>query len=132
MKTQTPLDYFPKNFQDEVAVIKASGIGSWDEIALIEDIKIRELSRRSKATERNLTRIRGIARLVYLLQVSYSEAALLLHAGIPSVEAILKHNSSEIVHKTGRLERQLQTKRKPIIDISKASSFIKKAKDITK
>ena len=70
-----------------------------------------------------------MATLICGINVSQAEAALLLHAGIASIETLASLTPSELIQKTGRLERQLNTGRKSYLDLPKAKEWIKNAKN---
>ena len=69
-----------------------------------------------------------MATLICEVNLSQSEASLLLHAGVPSVQALASLTPSELIHKTGRLERQLNTGRKPYVDMKIASNWTMNAR----
>ena len=66
-----------------------------------------------------------MATLICEINLSQPEAALLLHAGIPSVKVLASLTPQEVLQKTGRLERQLNTGKKSCLDLSKALNWIK-------
>ncbi len=94
----------------------------------LKDAEIYEIIENSCATVRNLKRLRCIAMLIYKLDLSQGEAALLIHSGIASIKALANLSPQELLHKTGRLERILSTGRKPLVDLNKANQLINKAK----
>tara|TARA_Y100001968_G_scaffold306959_1_gene324291 strand:+ start:671 stop:1069 length:399 start_codon:yes stop_codon:yes gene_type:complete len=120
---------FPKNFDDEKKILIKEKIFSWNSLMVIKDKDIYSLITGSRATERNLKRLRCIARLICEIDVSQENAALLMHSGIPSAKALLSLTPQELILKTGRLERILRTSRNPVVDLKKASLWIKKAKE---
>ena len=62
------------------------------------------------------------------LNIELNEASLLMHSGLISNKAISRLSPQELVQKTSRFERILQTGRIPIIDLKKANFLIEKAK----
>ena len=69
-----------------------------------------------------------IAYFICSLNIEPNEAALLMHSGLTSNKAISRLSPHELLQKTGRFERILQTGRVPIIDLNKAHVLIEKAK----
>ena len=117
-----------KNFQEETKILLSLGINSWNSIAEIRDEEIYTMAKYGLATTKNFKRLRCIAILVYELDISPGEAGLLMHSGIASVKALIKLTPQELIQRTGRLERLLQTDRKPVINLEKAQKLIQKAK----
>ena len=118
----------PQHLQEEEKQLRLHGINNWFLVKDLQDEKLLEIAKRSRATTRNLKRIRGMATLICEINLSQSEASLLLHAGVPSIQALASLTPSELIKKTGRLERQLNIGRKPYVDIKKASNWTKNAK----
>ena len=77
---------------------------------------------------KNLKRLKCIAYFICTLNIEVKEAALLMHSGLISNEAISRLSPQELVQKTGRFERFLKTGRIPLIDLKKAYFLIEKAK----
>tara|TARA_B100001250_G_C19031676_1_gene457749 strand:+ start:90 stop:326 length:237 start_codon:yes stop_codon:yes gene_type:complete len=73
-------------------------------------------------------RLRCIAYFICTLGIELNEAALLMHSGMISSESIARLTPQELVKKTGRFERILNTGRIPLIDLTKAHFLIEKAK----
>ena len=118
----------PKSFHQEEKILLSNNINSWDSLLYISDERIHNLIKGTLGTVRNLKRLRCIAYFVCNLDIEPSEAALLMHSGLISNTAISRLNPQELVAKTGRFERFLQTGRTPIIDLKKAHFLIEKAK----
>ncbi len=76
----------------------------------------------------NLKRLKCIAYFICTLNIEINEAALLMYSGLTSNKAISRLSPDELLQKTGRFERILQTGRVPIIDLNKAHILIEKAK----
>ena len=118
----------PKNFRHEVKILLSNDINSWECLVSLSDNKINDLIHRNHGSVRNLKRLRCIAYFICTLDIELSEAALLMHSGMISSEAISRLTPQELLQKTGRFERTLNTGRIPIIDLKKAHFLIEKAK----
>ncbi|WP_320664210.1 DUF4332 domain-containing protein [Prochlorococcus sp. MIT 1223] len=127
MKTQDPFKNIPKNFQEEKKILLSLGINSWAQIKRLKDEELTKITQTTMATSRNLKRLRCIANLICDLKVSLGEAALLMHSGVSTIQALSVLSPAELVQKTGRFERFLKTGRQPIINLQKAHSLITKA-----
>ncbi len=128
MNNRNPLKDLPKHFQEEEKQLKSVGINSWDQLKDLKDTDLFSLVKNSLATTQNLKRLRGMASLICDADISLSEAALLLHAGIPSIQALKELTPAQLINKVGRLERQLRTRRNAVLDIKKANTWIEHAK----
>ncbi len=129
MNHEKPLEGLPKNFQNEEKDLLSNGINSWGLLRSLKDEEICALVKTGRGTTSNFKRIRGIALLICEIELSQENAALLLHSGVASVKALAALTPQELVNKTGRLERQLNTCREPLVDLATAKSWIQKAKD---
>ena len=118
----------PKTFHYEAKILLSNGIDSWECLVKITDNKINDLIHRNLGSIRNLKRLRCIAYFICTLDIELSEAALLMHSGMISSEAISRLTPQELIQKTGRFERILNTDRIPLIDLKKAHFLIEKAK----
>ena len=121
--------HLPKNFKEEEKVLHSLNIHSWSAIKNLKDNEINKIAKKTLSTSRNLIRLRCIAMLISELEISQSDAGLLMHSGVASVEALAKSTPQELSNKIGRLERLLKTGRKNIFDLQKANSLIKKARN---
>ena len=128
MKSKKSIRNLPSHFQEEENQLRLKGINNWLELKSLNDEELFGIVQKSRASTRNLIRLRGMATLICEINISQIEAALLLHAGIASITALASMTPSELIHKTSRLERQLRTERKPYVDLIKAQSWIKSAK----
>ena len=128
MKIDKPLKDLPKHFQEELKQLQEKGIDNWYLLKKLNDSDLFLLTQKSLATTRNLRFLRGMASLICEINLSQSEAALLLHSGVPSVEVLASLTPSEVIHKIERLERQLKTGRKTYVDLKTASNWIESAK----
>ncbi|WP_320667797.1 DUF4332 domain-containing protein [Prochlorococcus sp. MIT 1307] len=125
---EKPLNDLPQHFHEEEKQLRALGIHNWLSLNSLKEEELLILAQKSRATTRNLKRLRGMARLICEINLSQSEAALLLHAGIASTKALASLTPQELIRKTGRLERQLNTGKEPFVDLPKAQKWIKIAK----
>ena len=128
IKSNLKLD-FPQNLKSEGEYLSRLGINTWEKIKCLRDKDITAISESSLSTPRNLKRLRCIAILVSELNIHESEAALLMHSGIASINALSILSPEELFRRTKRLEGLLKTGRKAIVDLEKANNWIKKAKD---
>tara|TARA_B100000700_G_C14487810_1_gene598155 strand:- start:352 stop:591 length:240 start_codon:yes stop_codon:yes gene_type:complete len=62
------------------------------------------------------------------INLSIGDAALLMYSGIPSIDALARLSPQELLDKTGRLERLLNTGRKPVANLKTANIWIDRAK----
>ena len=118
----------PKNFYQEEKILISNKIRTWDSLLSISDEEINHLIDGSLGSVRNLKKLKYIAYFICTLDIQLNEAALLMHSGLISNKAISRLTPQELVQKTGRFERVLQTGRIPIIDLQKAHFLIEKAK----
>ncbi len=128
MKGDQPLENLPQNFRDEQKELLKAGIKSWFELKSLSEKKLSRLVINGRSTERNLKRLKGIAVLVCELGLTPDVAALLMHSGIATISALADSTPHEVIQRTGRLERQLQSNRHPVIDLPMACQCINKAK----
>ena len=128
MQNSNSLQDVVKNFQEEVKQLEAIGIKNWASLRKLKDKDLLVLVQKSRATTRNLKFLRGMASFICQVNLSHSEAALLLHAGIASPKALSSLTPSELIQKAGRLERQLNLGRKPYIDMEIAKKWVQRAK----
>ncbi len=119
------------NFRQEQNTLLSMGLGTWNVVAALRDEELNSIVKKSHSTLSNLKRIRGIARLVCELDIESFEASLLLHAGISSVKSLSLLNPEDLIRQTGRLERILNTRRAPLLDLARAKYLINKAKEAT-
>ena len=128
MNNKLFLKNLPKSFYQEEKILLSNNIKTWDSLSSITDEDINRLVYGSLASVRNLKRLKCIAYFICTLDISLHEAALLIHSGLISNKAISRLSPQELVQKTGRFERFLQTGRIPLIDLKKAHFLIEKAK----
>ena len=122
------LKNLPKSFYQEEKILLSNNIKSWDSLLSITDEEIHKLINGSLGSVRNIKRLKCIAYFICTLDIELNEAALLMHSGLISNKAISRLTPQELMQKTGRFERFLQTGRIPLIDLKKANFLIEKAK----
>ncbi len=130
MKYKSSLEGLSNNFQDEEAALLTIGINSWEKINSLSPKAIDDLTRTSRATLKNLNRIKLIALFVCKLRLSPSEAALLMHSGVASIKALANSTPQEIIYRTGLLKRQLNLYSNNCLDLNTANNWIKRAQSI--
>tara|TARA_B100000579_G_C22432586_1_gene666029 strand:- start:284 stop:682 length:399 start_codon:yes stop_codon:yes gene_type:complete len=128
MNNKLFLNSIPKSFYHEKKILLSNNIISWNSLKSITDEEINKMIYGTLGSVRNLKRLKCIAYFICTLNIEINEAALLMHSGLISNKAISRLSPQELVQKTGRFERFLQTGRNPIIDLHKASVLIEKAK----
>ena len=128
MNNKLLLKNIPKSFHQEEKILLSNDIKTWDSLLSITDEEINKMIYGSLGSVRNLKRLKCIAYFICTLNIELNEAALLIHSGLISNKAISRLSPQELVNKTGRFERFLQTGRDPLIDLEKAHVLIEKAK----
>ena len=128
MNNKLFLKNIPKSFYQEEKILLSYDIKTWDTLSSITDEGINNMINGSLGSVRNLKRLKCIAYFISSLNIELNEAALLMHSGLTSNKAISRLSPHELLQKTGRFERILQTGRVPIIDLNKAHILIEKAK----
>ena len=128
MNNKLFLKNIPKSFYQEEKILLSYDIKTWDTLSSITDEEINNMINGSLGSVRNLKRLKCIAYFICTLNIELNEAALLMHSGLTSNKAISRLSPHELLQKTGRFERILQTGRVPIIDLNKAHVLIEKAK----
>ena len=128
MNNKLFLKNVPKSFYQEEKILSLNNIKTWDSLLSITDNEINKMIYGTLGSVRNLKRLKCIAYFICTLNIEVKEAALLMHSGLISNEAISRLSPQELVQKTGRFERFLKTGRIPLIDLKKACFLIEKAK----
>ena len=128
MNNKSLLKDLPKNFYQEEKILISNNIKTWDSLLSISDEEINRMIYGSLGSVRNLKRLKCIAYFICTLNIELKEAALLMHSGLSSNKAISRLSPQELVQRTGRFERVLETGRIPLIDLKKANFLIEKAK----
>ena len=128
MNNKLFLKNLPKSFYQEEKILLSNNIKTWDSLLSISDEEINKMIHGSIGSVRNLKRLKCIAYFICTLNIELNEAALLMHSGLISNKALSRLSPQELVQRTGRFERILQTGRIPLIDLEKAHVLIEKAK----
>tara|TARA_B100000579_G_C22616363_1_gene749736 strand:+ start:200 stop:598 length:399 start_codon:yes stop_codon:yes gene_type:complete len=128
MNNKLHLRNIPKSFYQEEKILRSNNIKTWDSLLSITDEEINKMIHGSLGSVRNLKRLKCIAYFICTLNIELNEAALLMHSGLISNKALSRLSPQELVQRTGRFERILQTGRIPLIDLQKAHVLIEKAK----
>lgn len=122
-----PLSSLPRHFRHEVRRLEQAGIRRWEELAALQDHQLRSIAAEGPASEARLRRLRGQAQLVVQVGLAPAEAALLLHAGIPSRQALAEADPQRLLVQVGRLQRILAGDSLPPIDRGLVRSWILRA-----
>jgi hypothetical protein len=112
----------------EERCLRRSGIGSWEELAGLDDRRLRQLAASGEASEPRLIRLRGQARLVAVVGLAPEEAALLLHAGVAGPSALAAADPQRLQIQLGRLQRRLTGNAVPPVDLARALEWIRRAR----
>ncbi len=128
MQVDQPLGDLPQSFRDEQALLVAAGITTWSALKRLEDQDLNRLAKGGLATNRNLKRLRGMAALVCDLDLEMADAALLIHSGLATAAALAAATPQDVVHQTGRLQRQLNNHRQSSVDLAMANRWIQLAR----
>ena len=128
MNNKLSFGKLPKSFYQEEKLLISNNIKTWDSLLSVTDEDINKMIYGSLGSVRNLKRLKCIAYFICTLKIELNVAALLMHSGLVSNMAISRLSPQELVKKTGRFERFLQTGRIPLIDLNKAHFLIEKAK----
>ena len=128
MNNKLFLKNIPKSFYQEEKILLSNNIKTWDSLSSLTDEEINKMIYGSLGSVRNLRRLKCIAYFICTLNIELKEAALLMNSGLVSIKAISRLSPQELVQRTGRFERVLQTGRIPLIDLRKANFLIEKAK----
>jgi hypothetical protein len=107
----------PPHFAREAARLRQAGIDSWSVLASLPDRQLRELGAAGGgASEARLLRLRAQARLMVAVDLSASQASLLLLAGIATAAGLAQADPQRLERQVGRLQRQLLGRAAPPID----------------
>ena len=128
MQVDQPLGDLPQSFRDEQALLVAAGITTWSALKRLEDQELNRLATGGLAPTRNLKRLRGMAALVCDLDLELADAALLIHSGLATAAALAAATPQDVVHQTGRLQRQLNNHRQSSVDLAMANHWIQLAR----
>ncbi len=128
MKAEQALDNLPQNYRNERKELLDAGIKTWKKLKNLSESEVNILAQKGLSTPSNLKRLKGIALFVCDLGLAADEAALLMHSGVATISALASSTPQELFRNTGRLERLLRSSRNPVVNLTKASELIKKAK----
>ncbi len=128
MQVDQPLGDLPQSFRDEQALLVAAGITTWSALKRLENQELNRLAKGGLATARNLKRLRGMAALVCDLDLELADAALLIHSGLATAATLAAATPQDVVHQTGRLQRQLNNHRQSSVDLAMANRWIQLAR----
>ena len=128
MQVDQPLGDLPQSFRDDQALLVAAGITTWSALKRLEEQDLNRLAKGGLATTRNLTRVRGLAALVWELDLELADAAWLIHSGLATAAALAAATPQDVVHQTGRLQRQLNNHRQSSVDLAMANRWIQLAR----
>ena len=128
MKDDHPLKNLPQNYRDEQKELQLAGIQTWKGLKNLSETVMMNLVQDGISTASNLKRLKGIALFVCELDLKPDEAALLMHSGMATISALANSTPQEVILRTGRLERQLQSNRNSVVNLPKASDWIQRAK----
>jgi len=108
--------------------LEAAGIGSWRQLAALNDAALRQLAAAGEASEQRLTLLRGQARLVDGVGLEPEVAALLLHAGIASPAGLAAADPQQLLVQVGRLQRGLLGRAAPPTTLAAVQGWIRRAR----
>jgi hypothetical protein len=121
----------PAHAQRERRALERAGCHDWPALSRLGDRELAELAVAGSASVATLVRLRGQARLVVELQLHPSEAALLLHAGIPDRRSLAAADPQQLWRQTGRLQRTLLGTATPPPDLAQVQRWIQRARRAT-
>lgn len=116
------------HFQREQRQLERHGLASWAALAALADDRLRQLAGDGQASEQRLRLLRGQARLIEEVGLTPPQAALLLHAGIPSRAALAEAQPENLLRQLGRFQRQLLGRAAAPLDLTTVLSWIRRAR----
>ena len=128
IKTNSKIEGIPSHFQREIELLDSLNISTWDALKNLTDQQIENIISQSFYSKNNLKKLRSIALLVSGLNIPQHEASILIHSGYSSISSLARCSPQDLIKRTGRLERQLNTTRKTLFNIQKATHLISLAK----
>ena len=133
MKIETFLKFLPSNFRHEKSFFLQQKLLDFKVLSNLTDIEIYNIQKKSPlCTFNNLKKIRAIATFKKEISISPSEAYLLLHCGIGTIESLSRSTPYELEQKIRRLERKLRVKTGTEITLAILKVWIKKANKVNK
>ncbi len=132
MKTIHNFGKLPLSFRYEEDKLSKRGINNWENLEALTEEDVLLLCKKGCGTLRNLKHLRCMASLICKLNIKQEEAALLIHAGISSIQALARLNTQELLNKTSRLHRNLGTDVSQPLSTKNAQRLINSAKHMRK
>jgi hypothetical protein len=131
MENKKFLDFLPGNFRHEKSFFIQNNLIDFEKLSNLSDLDINEIQRKSQlCTLNNLKKIRAIAIFKKEIEISPSQAYLLLHCGISSTKSLSQSTPYELERRIGRLERSLRVKTNTNITFTLLKKWIERAKQI--
>ena len=133
MNKENSLEILPINFRHEKKYLLKTEFNSWSKLRQLKDIDISLIiNKEPLCTESRLKKIRVISIFIDELEITPSQAYLLLHCGISSIKALSILDAHELDKRIRRLERGLRVKTKNTPSLLLLKEWINKAKKIIK
>ena len=133
MKIKNFIDFLPSNFRHEKYFLSQNKLINFDKLCALKDHEIYTIQRENPlCTFNNFKKIRAIAIFKKEIAISPSEAYLLLHCGIGSVNSLAKLTPYELEQRIGRLERGLRVKTETKFSLSNLKDWILRAQKVRK
>ena len=130
MALKTFLDFLPQNYRHEKSYLVQNNLLNFDKLSNLSDSDINNIQKKSPlCTLNNLNKIRAIAIFKREIKISPTEAYLLLHCGISSIESLSRLSSFELEKRIKRLERKLGVKTGATINLPVLKDWIKRANE---
>lgn len=127
------LESLPNNYRHEKKFLIINNLNSSRILSQLSDSEINQITKINPlCTRSRLIKIKAIASLVNELNLSTSEASLLLHCGISTSRSLSLLNPYELKERIGRLERILKLGSKSELSLDLLKKWINSAKKITK
>ena len=127
MQIKENIENLPAHFKIEKKALDLHRITKWCELKDLTNEELNQIARQGFSSKNNLEKLRAIALFICELKIPMHEASILIHSGISTIDSLARSSPQSILNRTGRLERQLQTKRESIFNLVKASQIIKLA-----
>tara|TARA_B100000700_G_scaffold323089_1_gene426120 strand:+ start:311 stop:715 length:405 start_codon:yes stop_codon:yes gene_type:complete len=118
---------FSNNFRDEEKALEKAGIKTWGLLNELPEKDLSTIIAGNRSSLKRLTHLKIISSFVCEMSLLPNEAALLLYSGIPSIKSLSSISPQDLVIKTGRMQRQLNSNIDQTIDLKKANYLIKAA-----
>ncbi len=133
MKDKNFLDFLPSNFRHEKIFLNQNKLIDYEKLCILTDHEIYNIQRKNPlCTFNNFKKIRAIAIFKKEIAISPSEANLLLHCGIGSINSLARMTPIELDKKIGRLKRSLRVRTEKIFSLSDLKGWILRAQKVRK